>query len=221
MASIYLASAPRQLDIVSDTVLAMAAQTPGDLSTGRPPAPRPKTPGDLSTADIKTLDRRRRQLGITVLRLCSEAGVHVDTYDDARAGRSRPRARTLDRIATALNRLAAGAEADPRRTICQALLRLVTAEFARRAGWDAALMLSQSFEAERPQDPVWLQAARLRRCAIYVLVEGLMIRKAQIGHAVGCSRQAVQKAVAAIEQERERDPQFDALMQTMMDTVKV
>lgn len=214
MTSLYLASSPRQLDIVADTML---ANPPPDLST----ASLPKSPPDLSTRDVRAIDRRRRRMGITVAELLAASRVNRDTYFDARAGRLHPRAATLQRLSAALDRLTAGAAPDVQRTLCVALLRVVTAEFARRAGWDAALMLSQSFAEERPQDAVWLQAARLRRCAIYVLVEGLMIRKAHIGHAIGCSRQAVHKAVAVIEQERERDPAFDTLMQTMMDTVKV
>ncbi|MGX9389780.1 hypothetical protein ACWX0K_10860 [Nitrobacteraceae bacterium UC4446_H13] len=214
MTSLYLAAGPRQLDIVADTVLAKA---PPDLSTAR----ALNSPPDLSTKDVVAIDRRRRRMGISVADLLAASRVSRDTFFDARAGRSRVRPATVARLRTALDRLTAGADTEGQRTLCVALLRVVTAEFARRAGWDAALMLSQSFEEERPQDPVWLQAARLRRCAIYVLVEGLMIRKAHIGHAIGCSRQAVHKAVAVIEQERDRDAQFDALMQTMMDTVKV
>ncbi len=120
----------------------------------------------------------------------------------------------------ALDRLSAGTEAQEPRTLCLALLRLITADFSKRAGWDPQLMLSQSFAEERPQDPVWLQASRMRRCAIYVLVEGLFISKAAIGKAIGHSRQAVHKTVAAIEMERDRDNAFDKAMQAMMDTVK-
>jgi hypothetical protein len=44
--------------------------------------------------------------------------------------------------------------------------------------------------------------------------------KANIGRAIGVSRQAVHKSVAAIEAERDRDADFDELMGGMMLQVK-
>jgi hypothetical protein len=237
----YLAPppAPRQLDIVADTILSAAGKTPGDLSTGRrietpgelstkrktetpgdlSTKGKTKTPGDLSTSDLKKLDARRRRLGVSIGKLCAAAGIHVDTYDDARAGRSRTRPATFDKLSAALARLAAGEETDDRRTLCQVTLRVVTAYMSIATGWDPELMLSQDFSVERPT-PIWLAASRMRRCAIYILVEGGGIGKATIGHAIGVTRAGVHKTVADIEAARMKDGEFDALMQRMMAQLK-
>jgi len=239
MTSAYLAPAPRQLDIVTDTVLARdpklapscqpngAAENGGYLSTARETktrghlsiVPQKETGPYLSTADMKKLDARRRRFGIAIPALCAAAGLHPNTYNDAKSGRSRTRRSTCEKLNAALNRLAAGAAADDRRTLCQMMLRLVTAQFSRAAGWDPAQVLAQDFSKEAAT-PVWRQAARMRRCAIYLLVEGGGIGKATIGHAIGITRQAVQKAVAEIEAARDGDHAFDALMQTMMVQLK-
>jgi hypothetical protein len=82
-------------------------------------------------------------------------------------------------------------------------------------------MLGQDFSEESPNDPVWRQAARLRRCAIYLLVEGMFGgKRAPIAHAIGITRQAVHKGVAAIEAERMRDGAFDAMMQAAIVDLK-
>ena len=214
MSSSYLAPAPRQLDIVADTILAEKNQ--GELST----AGKPKNQGELSTYNIKTLETRRIKHRIPIAKLCANAGIHTDTYDDARKGSSATRQATYEKINRALNQLVAGADVDVRRTLCQATLRLVTAQLARNTGWDPQLMLAQDFSAECPQNPVWKQAARLRRCAIYLLVEGLGLGKAEIGHAIGMTRAGAQKAVKEIEAERDRSVEFDALMQNMMVQLK-
>ncbi len=120
-----------------------------------------------------------------------------------------------------MSRIVAGQQADVRRTICQSYLRSLTWEMATRSGWDPEMMVNQDFSGEEcPNDPVWRQAARLRRCAFYLLVEILHVGKADMAHAIGISRQAVHKGVAAVEAERDRDPQFDALMQGMVDRMK-
>jgi transcriptional regulator with XRE-family HTH domain len=217
--------APRQLDIEGDTALAHAALRSSTASQGTV-APRSSTDskGDAalrsSTVSIKRIEARRRKLKITIRELCTAAGVRVETYADARAGRYKTQASTLDKLSDALGRLAAGREEGEPITLCLAMIRLIVRQLAERTGWDAALMLSQDFSEERTQDPVWKQAARLRRCALYLLAEGLGLKKAALAAAIGVSRQAVQKTVAEIEAERERSPDFDALMQTMMDTLK-
>lgn len=230
MTDSYLAPAPapKQLDIIADTILRGPRQTPGDLST----SPENKTPGDLSTGGksktpgdlsttMKQIDARRKKLGVTIGKLCAAAKIHPDTYDDARAGRSRPRPVTIRKLARALAMLAAGQEGEDPRTLCQSYLQFITVDLARRSGWDPQLMLAQNFEAENTNDPVWLQASRLRRCAIYLLVEGLYLGKAKIAAAIGVTRQAVHKTVAAIESERDRDSALDTLMETMMLQLKV
>jgi hypothetical protein len=228
-----LARMPQQLDIVNDTGLAAGTrgvlstsepgQTPGYLST----KPAAGTRGVLSTMDVdaarklsrevmKKLDGRRAAQNITIHQLCTAARIHPESYRSLRRGVAIARPKTMQRLQVALKRLAAGGQLDEPRTLCLALIRLATVQVARGIGVDPHLMLAQDFSQERPTDRVWLQASRIRRCAVYLLVEGLDIGKAEIGAATGASRQAVHKTVMALEAERERDGEFDALMRALM-----
>lgn len=215
MSDSYLAPAPapRQLDIIADTRL---SETPGVLSTAR----KTKTPGVLST-DIKEIEKRRLKAGISIPRLCSDAGIHPRSYEVARGGKGGVRNSTLAKLSGALDRHGQRIEPEERRTLCQSYLRKITRELARQSGWDPDLMLNQDFSSENTNDPVWLQASRLRRCAIYLVVEGLFEgKRAPVARAVGISRQAVHKGVAAIEAERMRDDAFDKKMQSAIDEMK-
>ncbi|MFT4115439.1 hypothetical protein [Bradyrhizobium sp.] len=226
----YLASAPtpRQLDIIADTALRSSVKNHSDLSTDRKPENHSgsstetakKNHSDLSTERGKRISSRRKQLGISTSALISAAGVYPQTYFLAIRGSTNTRGSTYDALERALDRLAAGVIPSAKLSLCQAYLRTITVQLAVKTGWDPELMLSQDYGAENTNDPIWLQASRLRRCAIYLLVEGLDLGKADIGRAVGVSRQAIHKSVAAIEAERERDGAFDGLMSTMMLQVR-
>lgn len=228
MTDSYLALAPppRQLDIIADTIL-REAETRTDLSTILTTKTRTdlstaaisKTRTDLSTS-LKRLAERRKKAGVPVARWLAAANVNRDTYFSALKGASNIRPSTVDKLSTALDALSAGEAAAEKLSLCQAYLRSITVQLATKTGWDPELMLSQIFTAENTNDPVWLQASRLRRCAVYLLVEGLNLGKANIGRAIGVSRQAVHKSVATIEAERDRDAGFDSLMSGMMLQVK-
>ncbi|MCK1407640.1 hypothetical protein [Bradyrhizobium sp. 76] len=221
MTDTYLAPAPapRQLDIIADTALrktpgvlstAPSIQTPGVLSTAR----KNETPGALSTATIKDIEKRRLKAGISIPRLCTAAGIHPRSYEVARAGKGGVRKTTLRKLSDALDRHGERVEPEERRTLCQSYVRKVTRDLARQSGWDPELMLNQDFSSENTNDPVWLQASRLRRCAIYLVVEGLFSgKRAPVARAIGISRQAVHKGVAAIEAERMRNSEFDKKME--------
>ncbi|KPG01805.1 hypothetical protein IP86_03075 [Rhodopseudomonas sp. AAP120] len=229
--------APRQLDIEADTALGgvgiHSSTTPkiaiGIHSSTGPKdavgihsstAPKKSVGIHSSTASFKRIDTRRASLGIAVARLCSAAQIHPNTYREIRIGNCVAKSATIERLMGALDRLAAGAVVDEQRTLCLALLRMIQGQLADRTGWDRQVILSQDLKNQRPNDPLYVQAARLRRCAVYLLAEGLMIGKAALGHALGISRQAVHKTVSEIEAERDTSPEFDALMQSMMDLVK-
>lgn len=235
MAYLTVAREPKQLHIVDDTELrhAMAANrqpsnTTPDLSTdivGRSTpdlstCAKPKTTPDLSTADLRRFDARRRTLRIAIPRLCAAAGIYTDTYELAKSGRSQMRPQTFAKLNAALNRLAAGQEGNEPRTLCVALVRLVTAQVARAVGADPAKVLATDLAQNRSNAPDWLQASRCRRCAVYLVVEGLGLRKAAIGHALGITRAAAQKIVKEIERERDHDAALDALLAELMTTLK-
>lgn len=225
MAYLAQAAAPRQLDIIADTALnAARRENQSDLST----KPRQKNQSDLSTgtkiknqSDLSTtrarrIAERRKQLGVSTSALIAAAGLYRDTYFMALRGGSSTRPSTFDALEQALDRFAAGETPARRLTVFESYLRTLIRQLAVQAGWDPELMLSQDFSSENTNDPVWLQASRLRRCAVYLMVEGKLCSKADIARVIGVSRQAAHKTVAAIEAERGRDERFDSMMGSLM-----
>jgi hypothetical protein len=236
MPALYLAKSP-QLDIIDDTPLALAKN--GSHSSSVIPLKNGsylstvaavengshsstvaavENGSHSSTDGLRRLDARRRKAKISVQDLCADAGIHANTYRFGLEGHAATSPRVMTKLKRSLDRLAAGEEPDIRRTMCMALVRFLTWHVAGLVGVDPDQVLACDFSHERPTDKVWLQAARIRRCAVYLLVEGprLRVGAATVAAAIGQKRQAVHKAVAAIETERDRDPEFDALMRSLM-----
>lgn len=226
-ATIALARAPKQLDIIYDTALRAQHVTPGELSTARPvktpgelsTKPKVETPGELSTA-MGRIERRRKEIRVTIAALCAAAGIHNDTYEDARAGRSKVRPATVARLEQALDRFAVGYAEKERRTIGEAYLRELIIDIAKRLGIDPEAALAQDFTSENTNDVIFMQNCHVRRCAIYLMVEGMGFGKAAVARIVGVSRQAVHKMGFAIEAKRQRDASLDEMLGDMMLRVK-
>ncbi len=166
--------------------------------------------GALSIQDI---DRRRRKLGVSLQRLFGEARTDRRSWYDALRGRTQIRKSTLDRLDRALSRLAAG-ERQVTEGSLTLLYRTWVGIFARELGVDiaAAQAIACDFSAEKPQNPDWIAAARVRRLAIYTLACAFGQKNADVARAAGCSRQGVGKAIAEIEALRERDTALDAML---------
>ncbi|MDN3278799.1 hypothetical protein QWJ07_31370 [Frankia sp. RB7] len=221
--SLAPALAPRQLDIINDTALRAASKTPGELST----KPKTETPGELSTSqksktpgELSTtmahIDRRRRELSVTVASLCSAAGIHGDTYEDARAGRSKVRLSTVRRLEQALDRFAIGYRPAERLTIGEKCMRDLMVEIAVYLGLDPETVLAQDYSSEKTNDDEYMRNCNVRRCAIYLMVEGMRFPKAAVARVAGFSRQAAHKTVTAIERKRQQDTELDKLLGDMM-----
>lgn len=223
----YLSTGP-QAQNGADLSTGQGLENRGDLSTTRPLENRPdlstvtapENGPDLSTG-FRRFDARRKSLGVSIARLCATAGVHPNTYETAQKGSTITRPTTMSKLRRALDRLSSGEKADAPRSLCESYIRYLTARVAEKVGADPQAVLATKFDAENTNDPVWLQASRLRRAAIYLVVEGVGISKASVGHAIGVSRQAVFKSVAMIEMERDRSVEFDHMMRAMMINVAV
>lgn len=232
--AVYLART-RQLDIIDDTDLGrrqngihLSSVTPlqngsylstvnGGENGYHSSTVEPAQNGYHSSTDgLKRLDARRRKAGVPVQDLCTAAGIHINTYREGIGGRAATSPRVMTALTRALTQISAGEDPATRKTLCMAMVRFLTVHVARLVGVDPEQVLAQDFSKERPTDKVWLQAARIRRCAVYLVVEGLKVGAAAVAGAIGQKRQAVHKAIAAIEAERDRDGEFDALMRVLM-----
>lgn len=229
MSDSYLAPtpAPRQLDIIADTVLRAEHKTPGELSTKMPDetpgelstARKHKTPGELSTA-VARIEKRRKALRVTIAALCAAAKIHNDTYEDARAGRSRVRNSTVEKLEEALDRFAVGYTPKERLTIGEKCMRDLIIDISLRLGLDPEAVLAQDFSSEKTNDEAYMRNCNVRRYAIYLMIEGMRFPKAAVARLARFSRQAAHKTAMAIEDRRQLDPALDKMLGDMMLKVR-
>lgn len=170
-------------------------------------------PRKAPPSSIEDIDRRRRRAGISLGAMLREAQVKRATWRAAYVEPERTRRSTLDRLERALARLMSGDRAVNEGAAVLAY-RAVIALAARDLGIDSAKAqtISCDFSAEKPNNPEWAAGARARRLAMYVLCNVLSVGKAGLAKAIGCSRQNVAQAVAAVEAMRDDDPRVDALL---------
>lgn len=223
--------APRQLDIIADTALAKDLDNAVRSSTApkNAIAVRSSTAAKSdnavrsSTITITTIEARRIKLGITVREICVEADIRTETYYNSRANRFPTLHQTLLKLDKALDRFAAGTGHNKPETLCLAVLNLLIVELSVAAGLDPDIILLMDFSSECSNDPQWRAASRIRRQAMYILVEGIEIAgKADIAHALGnITRQGVHKAISTAEKERMADPRLDETMDVFIRRLKV
>lgn len=192
--------AARALVAVGNTpgssIVAASKNTPGSsiVKAGR------NTPGS-STIDprLTALERERAIKRVHHADLCRLAGLDREHWRLLRKGRVQPTDRTLENIRKVLAGLGSPVPLD---TVA-ATHRLAMMWLAQATGADVEVMMAQDFSCERPRDPVWLRASRLRRYAIYVTAVELEIRNSVLAKAIGCSRQNVQQAREWVEEMRD------------------
>jgi hypothetical protein len=159
------------------------------------------------------LDRRRRDLGISVAELCEDAVISVRTWRRARTDpyhcqRSLYLAKLAldDRESDVMGRN--GPEG-----ILRVVIVLATYEFGRlNTGLE---VINTDFRVQRPRDKQWLEASRIRRIAMVVLIETGMERR-DVVEACQCSRQNVAQAVGQVYEEMDEDPAFAAKLERLI-----
>jgi hypothetical protein len=160
---------------------------------------------------VVDIERGRREAGISQNELLRRAGLSRTSWCALLAG-ARPKAATLARLQDALQ---GQIYTPPQPELIRVIYRLVAVSLGTARGVDAAAMVPalQDFATQMPNSPGWLKIARVRQLAIYVLTVELLIANADVGRAIGCSRQNIKKARTAVEDRREIEPELDALIE--------
>lgn len=81
-------------------------------------------------------------------------------------------------------------------------------------------VLAQDLSVQRPRNPVWLQAARINRMAIYVIAVELELKNAELARALGCTRQNVKQARDDVEDWREAERKVERALTAVSISVK-
>lgn len=118
-----------------------------------------------------------------------------------------------------LNRLEA-ALATPRLTkppqIVAAFHRLVMQFLAMHLRFDIPTLLATDFSVQRPFNPQWLAAARIRQMAIYITAVELQVSNADLGRALGDSRANIKYARDQVEERREDGNEVDQALSAVL-----
>lgn len=183
--------APREIPPASSTV------------NGKPAIPPASS--TVNAADrVAVIARRRIAAGWSHAKLLRLARVDKQTWQDLRAGRREAQEFTLTRLERALDGVI---ETKPPQ-IVRAYHRIVMRDLCRHLRVPASA-IDQDMSVQRPRNRAWLQAARINRMAIYIIAVELELKNAELGRAIGCSRQNVQQARNDVEDWRETDRKID------------
>lgn len=86
-----------------------------------------------------------------------------------------------------------------------AAYRLALATVARKMGADPRLVLDADPAKRATADPAWLQAAKIRRVALYIANIYLDVPQAELARAAGMSKAAVSIAMNEVEEMRDTE----------------
>jgi hypothetical protein len=207
------AARPRQVDL-EELIAAVAAGEANQKSTTASTVSR-QSRRQRSTVEkiFAVLDAKRIACGITGEDLCRLADISLRTWQRMRAG-SDADPRTLRRLSAALD-AATVEKARPGPDAGQRIAELVwsaTAIAALRSGADPEAILAQDFSVQKPLNPAWLEAARIRRTAIHVVVVELDCRRVDVAAALGMTRQNVHQALGMVRDMIEAEPSLGELV---------
>lgn len=121
---------------------------------------------------------------------------------DIRKGRRSLSPRVIVRIKLALARIQRGDRHHDGQQAAAAY-RLALATVARKMGADPRLVLEADPSKRATADPVWLQAAKVRRVALYIANVYLNVPQAELARAAGMSKAAVSIAMNEVEEMRD------------------
>lgn len=168
----------------------------------------------MHLTSFSELDLARLQAGLSVHALCTEAGIADSTW---RRIKMRPDQRgnvlTYRRLWTALERLKRRGETKKgdHEFLVQTFKGYVAAA-AQTLGVPIEDALLFDHRDNKPKDPVWLSASRVRQAAIYLTCIEHDVGASQLASAIGLTKQAISKARHAVEDRRD-DPEFDFLIE--------
>jgi transcriptional regulator with XRE-family HTH domain len=205
-----LATQPRQLDIIADTALRedprLKVKNHSGSSTVIALDPETTNHSGSSTV-LETVDRRRKAAGLSHDELCRAAGIEVNNWFRLLRGAHQPSPATLRKLQAALD---APRQSKPPQIIA-GFHRVLIGLLADAMGADRAAVLAVDMSKQRPQNPAWLRAARIRMMATYIAAVELEVGNAELGRAIGQTRQAIQKSRNQVEDLRD-DPAIEAAL---------
>lgn len=162
---------------------------------------------------LAEIEQRRIELGISVCDLERAAGTAQRYYSKLRQETHVPSAGLVARFRLALIRLKTARESDVNLPM-MVCYRMAVAMAANALGRDPLAVHAQAPGRRATQDPEWMEAAAVRRLAVYLMHTGAGFRQTETGAAAGMTKQAVSLACKDVEDLRD-DPEFDRLVDAL------
>lgn len=173
---------------------------------------------------FEKIDAERRRQNRTVRELCRSSGVAYSTYWFAVKRRNIMRRRTLERLAAALARAplpdgrrkranspASGGDVEMRNLLLMNF-RAYVRKFAPAFGLGPDLVLAADPSLRWNVNDEWALAAKVRALAVCCVLTEFGVTGAQVGRAIGVSRQAVSDMVRRVQDMRD-DPKIDEMIE--------
>jgi hypothetical protein len=179
----------------------------------------------MAEQDITTIERRRRTLRISTVRLCGSAGVGRQTYRYALAGLYAPRPATLAKLNHALHRFQIGFAGEASRIAPHAAYKacvILACFLADKDDWDKKAKIALGADPARraTADPVWLAAAHTRRVAFAIANQVFGFSISDVARAGGVTKAAVSAAIPELEDLRDHDAALDLLLNRLEEVVR-
>jgi transcriptional regulator with XRE-family HTH domain len=165
------------------------------------------------------IDQRRAAAGIAPYALCRKAQVQPGTYYRLKTGKHAAKRRTLQRLAAALEAGPAPDRKAPAPEVLRQHFNLMLNTCAQAAGIPVPDALNVNPHANRPRDLNWIAAMRVRQLAVYLVITEGNVRGAELARAIGTTKQAVSKALRAVEDRRD-DPALDRLLEIVAELLR-
>jgi len=156
------------------------------------------------------LDLMMKAADVSANAVTRMAGLHPRYIARLRSGEITLTLTTARRIQLAISRLKRS-ESNADSALPSACYRLAVAYVAHARGRTPDFVLASDPGKRATADPVWREAAQLRRWAIYIANQYLNLPQAELARAAGMSKAAVSYAMNDVEDER-GDPELERLL---------
>jgi hypothetical protein len=169
--------------------------------------------------EILALETRRRAKKIPREALYLAAKIDARTYERMLAGSTAPQRGTRIRLKRALEELAGfQPRMPPQQAVIAAFHRAAMAAIAYAEGRSGNAVVATDFSRQRPEDPEWLAAARIRAFATDIAVCELDLEAAAVARAIGISKAAIGKQLKRVADLRD-DPAIEAVLDGIAKTL--
>jgi len=170
---------------------------------------------------IDDIDAARREAGISIFELCAATKLSQTNYSRAKSGKSKMRPANLFALARTLTGISGNLDDMARHGQGFFLVYMpVAALVAREINVDMALVRREVASKRATLSADWMQAARVREFATYLMNTGLGIPQAALARVHNVTPAAICQMMRKVENMRD-DPAIEAMLERLEQDLRV